>query len=79
MAMSSAILKTAIETELTSQGFNLANAPYISKLADAIATAVVNHIVTNAVVNTSVTGTTGVGAPGGPLPITAQPGVGAIT
>lgn len=79
MAMSSAILKTAIITELTSQGFDVPNAPYLSKLADAIATAVVNHIVTTAVVNTTVTGVTGVGAPGGPLPITAQPGVGAIT
>lgn len=79
MAMDAAILKTAIETELTAQGFSLANAPYVSKLADAIATAVVNHIVTNAVVNTTVTGVTGVGPPGGPLPITAQPGVGGIT
>jgi len=52
------------------------------KLANAIATAValdvILHFQTNALVNTLVNGLTGSGAPGGPLPIIAQPGVGVI-
>lgn len=45
----------------------------------AICTGMITHITTNAVVNTTVTGATSAGTPGGPLPITAQPGVGVIT
>lgn len=74
MALSKASLKSRIVTELTAQGFNLASPySYATKMAEAIANAVVDEITTNAV--TSTTGVTGVGAPGGPLPITAQPGV----
>ena len=44
-----------------------------------VATVIVTHITTNAVVNTTVTGETGTGPDGGPLPITSQPGVGTVT
>lgn len=44
-----------------------------------IAGKIVAHITTNAVVNVATTGVTGSGAPGGPLPITAQPGVGTVS
>lgn len=73
MALSKSGLKTRITLELTALGFNLTNAPYTEKMAEAIANAVIDEITTNAVVLT--TGATGSGPPGGPLPITAQPGV----
>lgn len=73
MALSKSGLKTRITSELTALGFNLTNAPYTEKMAEAIANAVIDEITTNAVVLT--TGVTGTGSPGGPLPITAQPGV----
>ena len=79
MALDKTSLKTRITTELTSQGFNLTNAPMTEKMAEAIANAVIDEITINAVVNTTVTGVTGAGAPGGPLPITAQPGIGTVS
>lgn len=63
MAITKASLQTKIETELTSQGFDLTDPySYASKMADAIATAVISEITTNAVVNTVVTGTCPTGA-----------------
>lgn len=79
MALDKTSLKTRITTELASQGFNLTNAPMTEKMAEAIANAVIDEITINAMVNTTVTGVTGTGAPGGPLPITAQPGIGTVS
>jgi hypothetical protein len=46
MALNAAALKGLIETELTAQGFHLGNEfCYASKMATAIANAVVAHIV----------------------------------
>lgn len=39
---------------------------------------ILDHIKAAAVVNTTVTGVTGTGPAGGPLPITLQPGVGVV-
>ncbi len=39
----------------------------------------VTEITTNALVSTTVTGATGTGPSGGPLPITAQPGTGGVS
>jgi hypothetical protein len=69
MALSANTLKGLILTELESKGFKISgdhsrNADY----AEAIATAVVNHIKESAVVNTNVTTSAGSGT-----------GVGAIT
>ncbi len=44
-----------------------------------IAGAIVTYITSNTVVNTLVTGVTATGTPGGPLPITAQPGIGTVS
>ncbi len=44
-----------------------------------IAGKIVTHIITNAVVNVTTSGATGTGPYGGPLPITAQPGVGTVS
>lgn len=44
-----------------------------------ICEALINHITSQGVVNTTVTGSTGTGPAGGPLPISAQPGTGTIS
>ncbi len=52
MALSKASLKSKIETELTAQGFTLGGEfAMASKLAQAIANAVVDEITQNALVN----------------------------
>jgi len=38
----------------------------------------ISHITSNSLINTLVTGVTGTGPDGGPLPIVSQPGEGAI-
>jgi len=50
MALSKSSLKNRIETEMTAQGFNLTN-PYCeaSKMAEALANAIIDEITTNAV------------------------------
>ena len=52
MALSKASLKSRIETEMTAQGFNITN-PFCeaSKMAEAIANAIVDEIITNAKCN----------------------------
>ena len=49
MALSKASLKSRIETEMTAQGFNITN-PFCeaSKMAEAIANAIIDEITTNA-------------------------------
>lgn len=54
MAMSESTLSSAIQSELTAAGFNLGDAPNAKALCDAIAKAVVGHIVQNAQVTTVV-------------------------
>lgn len=39
----------------------------------------ITHITNNALITVATTGVTGTGSPGGPLPITAQPGTGVVT
>ncbi len=39
----------------------------------------ISHITGNSLISTTVTGQTGTGPEGGPLPITSQPGTGVIT
>lgn len=39
----------------------------------------ISHLTGNTLVSTTVTGVTGTGPAGGPLPITTQPGVGGIS
>lgn len=46
---------------------------------EMIAEEIVGEITGHAEVDVSTTGTTGAGPPGGPLPITSQPGSGGIT
>jgi hypothetical protein len=41
--------------------------------------ALINYLVANTVVSVKTTGVTDAGAPGGPLPITNQPGTGGIS
>lgn len=60
-------IKTALDG-LLPEGSSEADLDYLK----AIANAIVDHIKTNGQVST--TGVTGTGSPGGPLPITAQPG-----
>ncbi len=79
MTLSIPGLKADIKTELENE-FGVADDPNIlDKYANAIAKAVINHFEANAIINTTVTGTTGIGPPGGPLPIVTQPGIGTIT
>ncbi len=75
MALSGDVLGQAIVTALASYQTGLSTAEKASQLATwkLVATAIVTHITTNGVVST--TGVTGTGPDGGPLPITAQPGV----
>lgn len=80
MALTQASLATKIKTRLEAEFGKVADDPnQMDKFAQAIAKAVVDEITQNAVVNTTVTGTTGTGPAGGPLPITSQPGTGTIT
>jgi len=88
MAMISALLETELVAELTAQHpvifpevsgqpDQATNVTRMIQFISKIATPIVLHIQTNAIVTTSVTGTctgtTGVGSPGGPLPIASQP------
>ena len=75
MALSGDVLGQAIVTALASYQTGLSTAEKAQQLATwkLVATAIVTHITTSGVVTT--TGVTGTGTPGGPLPITAQPGV----
>jgi len=73
MALNAATLKSDIISALEGQGFVSNEFSSFDKLADAIASAVINHIKTMGVVNTTVTGTS---ASGGPVTGT---GVGAMT
>ena len=51
MALTSASLKTKIESQLTAQGFDLENEhSKVSEFAEAIAAAVIDEITSNAVV-----------------------------
>lgn len=76
MALNAAAWKTSIIFSLESAGsltgLTQAEKDSIEDAWDIICQAHVNHIKNNAV--TSTTGATGTGSPGGPLPITAQPG-----
>lgn len=69
----SSVLSTLIKSEMAGNGIVIADAPELTKLTDAIAKAVIDHIVANALVNvTSVSGVT----PGGGA---SGPGVGTIS
>lgn len=48
-------------------------------LMKALAEEIITEFIDNAVVDVTTTGVTGTGTPGGPLPITAQPGTGGIS
>jgi hypothetical protein len=75
MALNGATLGQEIVTALSTIQPGLSSEEQATQLAawQAIANAIVLHFQTNGVVLT--TGTTGSGTPGGPLPITSQPGV----
>ncbi len=63
MALNSATLKSDIVSALQGHGFVLNDASKFDALADAIATAVINHIKTAGVVNVTVTGSSASGGP----------------
>lgn len=48
-------------------------------LMKLLAQEIIDEFVNNAVVNVTTTGITGTGTPGGPLPITSQPGSGGVS
>jgi hypothetical protein len=75
MALNGDLLGEEIAAAIASSQPGLNESEQAAQLAawKLIANAIVLHIQTNGVVLT--TGTTGSGTPGGPLPITAQPGV----
>ncbi len=75
MALSGDVLGQAIVTALASYQTGLSTAEKAAQLATwkLVSNAIVLHIQTFGVVLT--TGATGSGPDGGPLPITAQPGV----
>jgi len=81
MALDGDILGAAIAAAVIADQTGLSGAEQTILIAkwQIIAGEIISHITGNAVVNTTVTGVTGTGAAGGPLPITAQPGTGTVT
>lgn len=75
-AILAAAMQGAIESEIASSCGASPVAPNcIDGLSSGIAISLIPHLVSNIQVNPgqTVTGVTGVGTPGGPLPIIAQP------
>lgn len=81
MALSGDVLGEAIASAIIADQGELSGAEeaIVTAKWKIIAGQIVSHIQNNAVVNVTTTGATGTGAAGGPLPITAQPGVGTVS
>ncbi|MEW5804666.1 MAG: hypothetical protein AB1847_21460 [bacterium] len=79
--LSGDVLGTAIAAALIADQGEMSAAEEAVLIAKwkIIAGQIVSHITNNAVVNVTTTGATGTGPSGGPLPITAQPGVGTVS
>ena len=81
MALNGNTLGAAIAAAIIAAQTGLSGAEQTILIAkwQIIAGEIVSHITGSAVVNTTVTGVTATGTPGGPLPITAQPGIGTVS
>lgn len=72
-AMADVVLAATGQTPTSADETTLRN------LMKGLADEIIKEFIANAVVSVTTTGTTATGTPGGPLPITAQPGTGGIS